>query len=391
MFSDPKPGARGMQHNARGRKICSEGNIMERRIVSGCSVRSIGDSSGNTIEGFAARFNSLSVPMPLARGTFREKIAPGAFANSLRSDNDIYACRQHNPEKILGSVRTGTLQVWEDSTGLCFRCKLPDTSEGRDVATLVRDGLVDQMSFGFQVDGPDGDSWDDDDVDENGEQCTVRTLKRVKLLEVSCVTSGTAAYPSSSCRPGVDHNNPSVAALRSLDYLGLPQEVRSHTLAVKSNAVSELAATREELDSILSGDFGRRDQKKLDGVLAKISLLRESITPAEMRNMELSRLQISAGPLQRIPEKSERAWRTMLKLGRVPEQFRAKESRTNEEGGVTLTYTQKQAGGAFVAPYAFDRYLLTAKLEDQLFAPQFSTQIVTETAGQFPLPTITDS
>ena len=88
---------------------------------------------------------------------------------------------------MLGSTRSGTLVLTEDSNGLLARATLPDTQAGRDAATLIKRGDVAGMSFGFQV-PPGGDSWNTDG--------TVRTLHNVKLHEVSITAF--PAYPAST-------------------------------------------------------------------------------------------------------------------------------------------------------------------------------------------------
>jgi hypothetical protein len=74
---------------------------------------------------------------------------------------------------------------------------LPDTTAGRDIAELMRTGVVDKMSFGFQVDRR-GDMWNEDG--------TERTLTSVRLFEVSVVT-GFPAYEAT------------MATVRSLEKL----------------------------------------------------------------------------------------------------------------------------------------------------------------------------
>lgn len=125
--------------------------------------------------GYAAVFNVLSEPM----WGFREKIAPGAFKESIEKD-DIRALWNHNPDKILGRTRAKTLFLSEDSHGLHFEVLLPDTQTARDLAESVRRGDVSQNSFGFMLMDKSGEEWNEDG--------TVRVLKKVRLLDVSPVT-----------------------------------------------------------------------------------------------------------------------------------------------------------------------------------------------------------
>jgi HK97 family phage prohead protease len=146
-------------------------------------VRKNSDGS-RSLSGYAATFGDLSEPL----GGFREKIQRGAFSQSLKN-NDVLCLYSHNDSQVLGRVSSGTLKVEEDSTGLFFQCKLPDTSTARDLITLLERGDISQMSFGFVV-NPDGDTWEQ----IGGEY--IRTLTSVTLFEISVVAM--PAYTSTS-------------------------------------------------------------------------------------------------------------------------------------------------------------------------------------------------
>jgi len=168
----------------------SKGSDVEFRSFTG-ELRQEGD--GNTFVGYAAVFNSPSEPLP-----FIERIAPGAFAKSLRSrKRDIRLYVNHDSNMVLASRNSGTLRLLEDEVGLRVEADLPDTTAGRDIRELMRTGVVDKMSFGFQVERR-GDKWSDDGME--------RTLTAVRLFEVSIVT-GFPAYEATQ------------AAVRSLEKL----------------------------------------------------------------------------------------------------------------------------------------------------------------------------
>lgn len=117
-------------------------------------------------------------------GSIVETIERGAFRTSL--GEDILALMDHDPARVLGRTRSGTLRLSEDTRGLSFSLDLPDTQPGRDVLELAQRNDLGGMSFGFVV-PRGGDSW-------KGER---RSLRTVTLREISVVSSF-PAYPDTS-------------------------------------------------------------------------------------------------------------------------------------------------------------------------------------------------
>ena len=189
------------------------------------------DGPSTKISGYCARFEPV-VSSDL--GGFREKIRKGAFFNSLQSDRDVLCNIDHDNGRLLGRKRNGTLALSEDDYGLRFACALPDTTDGRDVAALIKRSDLSEMSFAFQVD-PGGDEWDedadepddDDNPDDRGKRCVIRTLKSVRLLDVSVVAS--PAYPHTGVHLSADpmSMDPTAFAPRNLFPDGVPAEVRA--------------------------------------------------------------------------------------------------------------------------------------------------------------------
>ncbi len=134
-------------------------------------------ASGRRLEGYAATFGSEA-----RIGRFVETIAAGAFKASL--SGDMLALLDHDPGKVLGRTRSGTLRLAEDAKGLAFSLDLPDTQAGRDVLALAERGDLGGASFGFLV-PKGGDTW-------QGER---RTLRTIALKEISIVQAW-PAYPS---------------------------------------------------------------------------------------------------------------------------------------------------------------------------------------------------
>jgi len=197
--------------------------VLEQRFISGVSFRFSGGTEGPSITGYAARTNVLSGDL----GGWRERLKPGVFFNSLSRGDDVICNVNHSVDKILGRRKNGTLSLREDSQGLYFSCLLPDTSDGRDVRALIKRGDLSECSFAFSVD-PDGEEWDEeDDEDDRGKRCLVRTLRSVKIHDVSVVAQ--PAYPKTSVSTNADPMSMDGFAQspRALFPNGIPAEVRS--------------------------------------------------------------------------------------------------------------------------------------------------------------------
>jgi len=150
---------------------------LERRSFAGdveLRAAAEGSKSPGTLVGYAAVFDSLSEDLC----GFKERIAPGAFARALK-DCDIRALRNHEPESLLGRLKSGTLRLAEDARGLRMEVDLPDTTVGRDTAEMVRRGDMSGCSFSFQEKAVDWDYNSDPPV---------RTLRDVDVYDAGPVT-----------------------------------------------------------------------------------------------------------------------------------------------------------------------------------------------------------
>lgn len=122
------------------------------------------------------------------RKKFKEKIQKGAFARALANGNDVHFLAEHDDNKILASTRNNSLKLVEDEVGLLMTAEISDTSYGRDYHTLIKDGILRNMSFGFSV---DKDKWK-----RMNDGTYTREITDLTLYEVSVVTN--PAYPQST-------------------------------------------------------------------------------------------------------------------------------------------------------------------------------------------------
>lgn len=140
-----------------------------------------GDEGGlPSIRGHAAVFNKKSEDL----GGFKEIIMPGAFDSALERGDDVRALVDHDPSKIIGRAKAGTLTLNTDSKGLRVKIVPPDNTVGRDIVESIRRGDVDSMSFGFRT---IEDVWRTVDGEE------IRELMDLELFDVSPVSF--PAYP----------------------------------------------------------------------------------------------------------------------------------------------------------------------------------------------------
>ena len=150
------------------------------------------------LNGYAAKFNTLSQPMPIMQdgekiGMFREQLLPKCFAAAIPA-SDAKALINHDPNLILGRTKSGTLRLSEDSVGLLFENDMPDTSYARDLQISCARGDISQCSFGFSV-AAGGDSYS---KDSDNPGWYIRSIANVdQLFDVSAVTY--PAYVDTDC------------------------------------------------------------------------------------------------------------------------------------------------------------------------------------------------
>jgi HK97 family phage prohead protease len=136
----------------------------------------IGAVEGRTIHGIAVPYEQVATISEINdRGQivdYREKFTYGSFARSIRE-------RGHKVRLLIGH-ETRKLPVGqasdlrEERDGLYAAFTVADTTDGNDLLTLVRDGVVDSFSIGFTA---VRERWDND----------VRVHLEAGLREVSAV------------------------------------------------------------------------------------------------------------------------------------------------------------------------------------------------------------
>ena len=126
------------------------------------------DGAPGVLTGVAMRYGDKA---EIASGLF-ERFEAGAFGDIAKST--VIVNRQHNRAAPLARAG-GLLRLKDSPVDLRAELTLPDTTEGRDVATLVRDGVLRGFSVEFRA---------EHDRIEGG---NLRIVERAKLVALSVV------------------------------------------------------------------------------------------------------------------------------------------------------------------------------------------------------------
>lgn len=170
---------------SNGRAAQGEHEIRTARLGA-FEVRATEDGQ-RIVSGYAALFNSPSEGLP-----FTEVIAPGAFKRTLsrakRGEAVVKFLHGHDEARMLATTASGRLTLQEDAQGLRVEAKLdPANPEAAAViSNLTHEAKAMGWSFGFTIPNGSGDKW-------NGNE---RTLKEIRLHEVSILSGSTPAYPA---------------------------------------------------------------------------------------------------------------------------------------------------------------------------------------------------
>ena len=149
---------------------------MERRAYSLADIEIREVSGRSVVFGYAAVFDVEAEVFP----DMFELVERGAFAQTLRSKDEVLALAHHDVTKILGRSTEGSLELRTDSKGLFAEITLADTTLGRDMLEDVRAKNLKGMSFGFEVRKAPF-------TNRNGHD--LRLLRDLNLREVSIVTN----------------------------------------------------------------------------------------------------------------------------------------------------------------------------------------------------------
>lgn len=202
----------------QGKGPASNGRELRSFSTKGLELRAEGDGeSGQSTKGYACLYdNDTSIG-----GYFIERFAAGAFANSLK-ERDVVALHSHDDGRPMGRKSRDTLRFADDAKGLGFENDLPDTQDGRDLATSISRGDIEGMSFRFRA---IKEEWD-----ESGD-IPKRTVIEAELYEITYTAF--PAYPDTE------------VGMRSLEHARKEQRQHNKSAALARLAMRQAQAERQ--------------------------------------------------------------------------------------------------------------------------------------------------
>jgi HK97 family phage prohead protease len=153
------------------------------------------------ISGYCALFDTPSEDF----GGWSESIDPHAFDSVMKTNPDVRALWNHNPDNVLGRTTANTLSLTIDARGLAYVIDPPDTSLAKDLIVSMRRKDITGSSFAFVC---ARDQW----TDNQDGTVTRRILEFDEILDVSPVT-----YPAYGAATAQARNLPA----------SMPVEMRS--------------------------------------------------------------------------------------------------------------------------------------------------------------------
>ena len=158
---------------------------MELRVLPS-NLQFASDNDDLIVEGLVNRTESWSHELGI-RKKFKERVLKGVFNRAIQEAHRIDFLGEHRNDQLLATTENGSLVLWEDEEGLKMRAKISPTSYGKDFYTLMKDGLINHMSFGFRS---LSDKWR-----KLSDGTYERSIEKLALSEVSVVRN--PAYPQS--------------------------------------------------------------------------------------------------------------------------------------------------------------------------------------------------
>jgi len=195
-----------------------------------------------TLRGYASVFN-VSYPVYDQRGQYLEQIQRGAFKKTLSERADVKLLVNHDGVP-LARTESGTMDLREDEHGLFVEATLdPANPRVQEINSAMKRGDMDEMSFAFAA-----------IRDEFNDDYSERSIKEVKLYDVSVVTYPASGATTASIRDGFGRLNELLE--KELDPEKQLQEIRS--------LIKDLEIENDISKNNLTVDSAKRKLRLLD-------------------------------------------------------------------------------------------------------------------------------
>ncbi|RGO19718.1 phage major capsid protein [Bacillus cereus] len=247
---------------------------------------------------------------------FIEQIMPGAFKRALERAENIDFLYEHDNKKILANTQSGKLLLRENERGLYMEATISKTTWGKDAFQLIKDGIIQKMSFGFRA--------LKDKVIKGTNGIYERVVHELELTEISAVRN--PAYVQSSIQ---------ARSMEIVDEINIEGDIGKMNLTELKNI---------RLEIIKQGKQLKTEQRKRD---------LDEFEKAEMRDLSEqlkeieAQIEVSTGDEQRhiveIPEETsnepsseQRAIESVMK-GEMNDEVRALQQNPDTEAYLVPT------------------------------------------------------
>lgn len=257
---------RGAPMETPARNIPTD-NLVRAATSDGATTVS---DDGRTLYGHFSMFNNFYEINSAYEGRFLERIAPGAFADTLARNGDrIKVLFDHGMDPQLGNKPLGTIRsMGEDKKGAYYEVSLIDTDYNRNfIIPATQAGLL-GSSFRFRV---VDEKWDDPRraTSANPERLPERTITKLEVFEFGPVTFPANPAATASVRSATDDwhdrllHDPKFVA-RFTERVGLSNVERVLESIPKRDAVV-VDATSDTVDVSVSSDGHTTNGAPADG------------------------------------------------------------------------------------------------------------------------------
>lgn len=203
---------------------------------------------------------------------FRERIVPGAFTRALARAKNVEFLYEHDKEKILADTKSGKLTLKENERGLFMEAKIVPTTWGKDAYALIKEGVIQNMSFGFRK--------LKDEMTKGANGIYERVVEELELVEVTCTRN--PAYVQSSIQ---------ARSLEIAEDIKIGKEINEMNKNEIKNELSSILKQGKELESLARKEnrsLNEFEQAEKQDLLQQKGLFEaqlKEIEDAEQRNI----------------------------------------------------------------------------------------------------------